>query len=154
MRRIILACALASIFGVPAFGQQAVDPEEGIYQLNLAKSTIRGAAPRTQTLNIGKETFTAVGFDANGKPYTNVFPTAANNPDGVSRPVTGSPLYDASKATRMDPYTVSFVRTKDGKVVEIGTRIYNPESKTITTTLVSAGSAAGSYSHIMVYEKQ
>jgi hypothetical protein len=89
-----------------------LDPEEGIYQLNFAKSTIRGPAPKTQTISIGKETFTAVGFDINSKPYTNVFPTAANNPDGVSRPVTGSPIYDASVATRIDPYTVSFRRTR------------------------------------------
>jgi hypothetical protein len=92
MRRIILACALAGILGVPAFGQQAVDPEEGIYQLNVAKSTFRGPATKTQTINIGKETFTVVGFDANGQPFTSVFPTAANNPDGQPRPVKGSPL--------------------------------------------------------------
>jgi hypothetical protein len=54
MRRIILACAVAGILSVSAFGQQAVDPEPGIYRLNLAKSTIRGAHAKIRTLNIAK----------------------------------------------------------------------------------------------------
>jgi hypothetical protein len=35
-------------------------------------------------------------------------------------------------------------------VVEIGTTIYNPQTKTITTTLVSAGQAAGAYGQLKV----
>jgi hypothetical protein len=63
MRRIILACALAGILGVAAFGHQAVNPE-GIYQLNFAKSTIRGPTVKSATLNYTPDGFTGTSFDA------------------------------------------------------------------------------------------
>jgi hypothetical protein len=151
---ILSGVVIAAGLTLPAFGQ-GVDPEEGIYQLNLAKSTIRGPAPKTQTLNIEKRAFTAIGFDINGKPYTIVYPTQANNPEDATLPITGSRLYDAAKGTRIDPYTVSFNRTKDGKVVETGVRIYNPKDKTLTVTYIgTSNSVIGPYSHIFVYEKQ
>jgi hypothetical protein len=77
---------------LPAFGQEAVNPEEGIYQINVVKSTFRGPIGTNQTLNIGKETYTVIGFDASGKPFSIVYPII--NTEGHSRPVTGSPAYD------------------------------------------------------------
>jgi hypothetical protein len=42
-----------------------------------------GSADRKkQTLNIGKETYTVIGFDATGKPFSIVFP--AGRPEGRS----------------------------------------------------------------------
>jgi hypothetical protein len=148
MSRIILACALAGILGAPAFGQQApVDPEEGIYQLNVAKSTLRGPIPKSQTLYMGKETYTVIGFSANGRPFSIVYPII--NTEGQSRPVTGSPAYDTQSVTRLDPYTIKTVRTKDGKVIQTLISIYNPDAKTITVSAIGAVISA-----VMVFEKQ
>jgi hypothetical protein len=45
MGRIILACALAGVLAVPAFGQ-GVDPLIGTWKLNLEKSTFTGRVPQ------------------------------------------------------------------------------------------------------------
>jgi hypothetical protein len=149
MRRIILACALAGILGVPAFGQQAVNPE-GIYQLNFAKSIIRGPTGKSATLNYTPDGFTGIGFDADGKPTTSTVTIIA---DGKPHPVTGAP-HDMATYTQIDPYTISINRTKAGKVVETGVRIVNPDGKAVWVTLIGTTPAGQSYSHVLVYEKQ
>jgi hypothetical protein len=55
MSRIIIACALAGILGVPAFGQ-GVDPLVGSWKLTLEKSTYVGSPPpKSQTLTFAGE---------------------------------------------------------------------------------------------------
>jgi hypothetical protein len=78
MKQFCLGIIVAIDLTLPAFGQQAVNPEEGIYVLNPGKSTFRGPAVKTQTINIGKETTTAVGFLADGKPFSDTFSTPHN----------------------------------------------------------------------------
>ena len=143
---IIVAIGLAS----PAFGQQAVNPE-GIYQLNIAKSTLRGPAVKSQTISYSGDGFTATGFSFAGQPFTIM---AAVIADGKSHPMMGSPNYDATTYTQVDPYTISISRTKAGKVVETGTRIVNPDGKTIWITAIGTNAAGQSYSHVLVFEKQ
>jgi hypothetical protein len=153
MRHIILACALVGILGVPAFGQETVTPE-GIYQLNLAKSTIRGPfALKSQTAYIGKETTVYVGFRTNDyDAYRGVFP-AFTNVDGQPRQVD-SILYDTQAAMQIDPYTFKVVRSKDGKVIENDIFLYNPDAKTITQTLISTSNSPVQYSYVFFFEKQ
>jgi hypothetical protein len=110
--------------------------------------TVRGPALRTQTVKFEENTVTTVGFDADSKPYILVFPYIV---DGKPRPVTGSPLYDMTTYTQVDPHTVSISRSKAGKVVESGYRIFNPDNKTIT---LSISATDRSFSHVYVYEKQ
>jgi hypothetical protein len=81
MKRLGLSIIVAIGSTLPALGQQVLP--EGIYQLNFAKSTIHGPTAKNQTLNRMGDTVTVVGFDANGKPYTVVFPYIA---DGRPRP--------------------------------------------------------------------
>jgi hypothetical protein len=88
MRRIVLACALAGILGVPVCGQQAVNPE-GIYQLNFAKSTIRGPTSKSADLNYTPDGFTGTGCDADGKPGTSTVTVIA---DGKPHPGDRCPL--------------------------------------------------------------
>jgi hypothetical protein len=57
MKQLGLSIIVAIGLTLPAFGQQAVDPEPGIYQLNLAKPTIRGPHAKIRTLNIGKGSY-------------------------------------------------------------------------------------------------
>jgi hypothetical protein len=147
MKQFALGVVVAAGLTLPAFGQQAVNPE-GLWQLNLAKSTIHGPTNISATVNYKGDGFTTVGFDANGRPFTATFTVIG---DGKPRPVTGSPLYDMTTYTQVDPYTLSISRTKAGKVVETGTRIVNPDGKTIWVTAIATD---GSYSNVAVYEKQ
>jgi hypothetical protein len=149
MKQLGLGIIVAIGLTLPAFGQQAVNPD-GIYQLNLAKSTIRGPASKGQVLNYTANEFTGTGFDADGKPGT---ATVTITADGKPHPVTGA-LYDMATYTQIDPYTISINRTKAGKVVETGVRIINPDGKAIWVTLIGATPNGQSYSHVLVYEKQ
>ena len=151
MKPFCLGIIVAIGLMLPAFGQDIVYPEEGIYVLNPAKSTFRGPAQKYQIINIGKETTTAVGFLPNGKPFTDTFPNGRGSTDGQFHPVIGSPNYDAQANTRLDTYTVKGVRTKDGKVLQTLIAIYNPDGKTLT---VSATSPTGAFNHVYVFEKQ
>jgi hypothetical protein len=148
MNQLGLGVVAAISLTLPAFGQQAVNPPDGIYQLNFTKSTIRGPISKSQTLSVVGDTVTVVGIGADGKPYTFV---DTNTPDGKPRPVTGSPAIDTSTWTQIDPYTTRMNRTKAGTPVHAGVRIFNPETKTVTLTVIAAD---GSYSHVLVYEKQ
>ena len=135
---------------LPASGQQAlkgINPE-GVYQLNLAKSTIRGPAAKSQTINIVGDELTLISIQPDGKPFTATYPVIL---DGKSHPIVGVPTYDATTYTPLDPYTVSVSRTKGGKVVETGTRIFSPNGNLIMITAIATD---GSYSNIAVYEKQ
>jgi hypothetical protein len=150
MKRSCLGIIVAIGLMLPAFGQEAVNPD-GIWQLNLAKSTIRGPTVKSQTTSYSGDGFTATGFSIAGQPYTITAPIIA---DGKSHPFTGSPNFDAVTYTQLDPYTISVSRTKAGKVVETGTRIVNPDGKTIWLTATGTNAAGQSYSHVMVFEKQ
>lgn len=75
MKQLCVGIVVVAGLALPASGQQAVYPEEGIYQLNPSKSTFRGPGAKSQIVNVGKETYTLVGFDATGKPFSIVFPT-------------------------------------------------------------------------------
>jgi len=135
----------------PAFAQ-AVTPD-GIFQLNVAKSKYNpGPPPKSVTLNYqaaGK--VTAVGFDADGNPFTTVFTVVG---DGKSRPVTGSANYDATAYTQVDPYTLSINRTKAGEVVETGSRAVSQDGKTVTITAIGTDANGRPYNNVLVYEKQ
>jgi hypothetical protein len=155
MKRFGLGVVVAIGLTLPAFEQEAVDPEGGVYVLNPAKSTFRGPGIRTQVLYVGKETSTVVGFLANGKSFSATFP---NGPiDGQSHPAPDAIAFDAQTSTRLDPYTVKTVRTKDGKVTQTLIAIYNPDAKALTVTAIGTatiGSAQQSLAHVWVFEKQ
>jgi hypothetical protein len=150
MKRLGLGTIVAISLTLPAFGQQAVNPE-GVYQLNLAKSTIRGAPySKSETLNYTADGFTVAGFDSNGKSYTAAVTVIG---DGKARPLN-SVDYDAITFTQLDPYTLSLNRTKAGKVVETGIRIVNPDGKSVWVTRIGTTATGQSYSYVLVYEKQ
>jgi hypothetical protein len=151
MKQIGLGIIVAIGLTLPAFGQQPVNPEEGVYVLNPAESTFRGPAIKAQMLYVGKETYTAVGFLANGTSFSATFPGIT---DGTPHPISGLANVDAQTAAQLDPYTVKTVRTKDGKVVQTLIGIYNPDSKTITVTTIGTSPAGAAYSHVWIFEKQ
>jgi hypothetical protein len=136
MRRIILACALAGILSVSAFGQ-GVDPLIGTWKLNPEKSTYVGTVPpKSQTLTFTGEgrnfIDTVEGVDAQGQPFKLVFQHIY---DGMPHQLTGSPDYDSTTFTRTGN-TISSVRFKNGKTVVVSQMQIVP-GKTIT--LVTGG---------------
>jgi hypothetical protein len=151
MKQLGLGIIVAVGLTLPAFAQEAVSPEKGVYVLNPAKSTFRGPGSKNQVLYVGKETTTVVGFLANGKPFTAVFPNGSV--DGQSHPAPDAIAFDAQTSTRIDPYTVRTVR----KAVQTLIGIYNPDAKALTVTAIGTatiGSAQQSFAHVWVFEKQ
>jgi hypothetical protein len=152
MKQLGLGIIVAIGLTLPAFGQEAVNAEEGsVWVLNPTKSTFRGPISKTQAFYVGKETYTVAGFLANGTSFSVTYPASD---DGKSRPISGAPNVDAQTVTRLDPYTIKTVRTKDGKVVQTLIAIYNPDGKTTTVTVIGATPAGVSYNSVLVFEKQ
>jgi hypothetical protein len=120
MLRIILACALAVIFAMPARAQ-SVDPYIGTWKLNLEKTTFVGApVPKSFTLT----------YSAEGQNFIatldQVYPEGRQNKmvftmnfDGQPHPTTGSSIFDAATSTRFGN-TIHLVYFKNGKAVAIG----------------------------------
>ena len=111
------------------------DPLIGTWKLNLDKSKGTGPPPRSGTLTYTQDgqniRNTAQGIDAQGNSTTVVF---MHIYDGMPHPTTGSPVYDASAYTRVDPNTFIVSRFKAGKLVAIGTGVLSQDGKTQTFT--------------------
>jgi hypothetical protein len=148
MKQSRLGIIVAIGLTLPAFGEEAVKVPDGIYQLNYAKSTIRGPFPKSLTINTVGETSTVVGFGPNDKPYTIVLPLII---DGKPHPITGSPVVDTETRTHLDMYTSSIKRTKEGKLVQAGYEIFNPQTNTFTLSLSFVDTPN---SYVLVFEKQ
>jgi hypothetical protein len=150
MKQFYLGIIVAIGLTLPVFGQEAVNPEEGVYVLSPAKSTFRGPAIKTQVLYIGKETYGVVGF-LNGKLFSGAFP---NILDGKSHPPPGETNFDAQTSTQLDPYTVKTVRTKGGRVTQTLIGIYNPDAKTLTVTSIGINQSGVAFNNVLFFERQ
>ena len=127
----------------------------GTWKLNLDKSKLVGAPPRSATLTYTQDgqnmRSTAQGIDAQGNPTMVVF---MHIYDGMPHPTTGSPVYDASAYTRVDGSTLIVARFKAGKLVQIGTLVVSQDGKTLTgpSTGTQANGQLGNT--ILVYDRQ
>ena len=127
----------------------------GTWKLNLDKSKLVGAPPRSATLTYTQDgqnmRSTAQGIDAQGNPTMVVF---MHIYDGMPHPTTGSPVYDASAYTRVDGSTLIVVRFKAGELVQIGTLVVSQDGKTLTgpSTGTQANGQLGNT--ILVYDRQ
>jgi hypothetical protein len=150
MKRLRLGFIIAAGLTLPAFGEEAIKLPDGIYQLNLVKSTFHGPiGDKSQTFNVVGDAITTIGISADDKPY--IFTGINGFADGKPHPVTGITLWDTVTQTPLDRYTISISRSKNGKVVNTAIRVWNPEAKTMWLTMTAAD---GSYSHVLVYDKQ
>jgi hypothetical protein len=153
MRRIILACALAGILSVPAFGQ-GVDPLIGTWKLNLEKSTYIGIQPpksQTNTWSGEGQNFinTVEGVDGQGQATHVVF---RHIYDGMPHPTTGNPNYDSTAYTRVGN-TINGVRFRQGKPVEVNQGIIVP-SKTYTFRAEGINANNQPYHQVLVFDRQ
>jgi hypothetical protein len=132
------------------------DPLLGTWKLNLAQSEYSpGPAPQSSTMHYepAGEGFkdTVTGLDAQGRPSTRVFMMIY---DGQFHPTTGVTGYDESAFTRIDDYTVVYVRRLRGKVVATGTRVMSRDGKTLTFTGIGVTESGQRTDTVVVMEKQ
>jgi hypothetical protein len=135
---------------LPALAQETERAQlaEGIYMLNVAKSTVlRGTLSPAQFVKIEKDKSTVLGWSAAGQVINFTLPIA--RPDGKPRPITDSAIWDSSVATQLDPFTISEVRSKDGKPVTTIFTMINPKGNMFMTTLVGRTNSI-----LYVFEKQ
>ena len=160
--KLIFRCAaflMATSMASAAFSQAVApqnDPLIGTWQLNLSKSKYSpGPAPQGSTMHYeaAGEGFrdTVTGIDAQGRPTTSVFMMIY---DGQFRPTTGVTGYDASAFTRIDDYTILYVRTLRGRVVASGTRVMSRDGKSLTFTGIGLNANGQRYDNVVVMEKQ
>ncbi len=156
MALLFLAAVLAT--AVPEIGLAQGNPLIGTWKLNLAKSKfIPGPAPRSQTLAFAGEgeslTNNVETIDPQGQAskqvYTHIY-------DGKPHPTPGVPggVYDATAYSRIDTYTVNFVRFKDGKAVQTGSIAVSGDGKTYTVTVGGTGGTGQPVVAVAVYDRQ
>lgn len=153
--RLFAVMTIAGAMVSPTVFAQS-DPLLGTWKLNLAKSKYSpGPAPQSSTMHYEAEGAgfkdTVTGIDAQGRPTTSVFTMIY---DGEFRPTTGVTGYDASAFTRIDDYTILYVRTLRGKVVASGTRVMSRDGKTLTFTGTGLNANGRRYDNVVVMEKQ
>jgi len=142
--------------GLPQRGFAQSNPLIGTWKLNLEKSKyISGPAPRSGTLTYAPDgqniRNTADAIDAQGQATKTVF---MHIYDGQPHPTTGSPAFDASAYTRVDPNTFVFSRLKAGKLVGAGTGVLSQDGKTWTVTQAGTDANGRPLNSIAVYDKQ
>jgi hypothetical protein len=152
MSRIILACALAGILSVPAFGQ-GVDTLIGTWKMNLEQSTSTTPLPKSETIVFtGEEQnliATVEGVSPQGTPYKHV---VSHIYDGKPYPVTGNPLYDTSVFTRVGN-TINRTTFRNGKAAIVGQGVVIP-GKTYTVTQEGIDLNNRPFRDVAVFDRQ
>jgi hypothetical protein len=151
MSRIILACALAGILAVPAFGQ-GVDPLIGTWKMNVEKSTSSAPLPKSLSFTVVKDgqnmLSTVEGVDGQGRAFKFLVPHIY---DEMPHPITGNPNVDSARITRIGN-TYNQVRFRQGKPVEVMQVIIG--DKTVTGTAEGVAPNGSSYHNVLVYDRQ
>ena len=157
-RRVVIALLVAFVLSAvfPQIGMAQGISDVGTWRLNLAKSKYNpGPAPKSGTLIVEPEgqglKATAEGVDAQGKPTKAEFVVIF---DGNSHPVTGVPAYDASSYKRINDFTMEYTRTKNGNVIQTGTRVFSTDGKAATFTTKGVNANGQPINNVAVYERR
>jgi hypothetical protein len=143
-------------------GQAPADlqPKFGTWKLNLQKSKFpeETAAPQSDTRVYedrggGVVMSTHTTIDHHGKESLTIY---AAKFDGKEYPVAtrGSGALSTIAFHAIDPYSESFVLTRDGKVATRGTTTISKDGKRLTMTLNTTNSKGQTSQGISIYEKQ
>jgi hypothetical protein len=129
----------------------------GTWKLNVEKSKFSpGPGPKASVLTyeaVGEALkVTNEGMNAQGNPTKSTFGPFAN--DGKPSPVTGVPDFNESTYKKIDDTTVEFIRLKDGKEVQRGTRALSADRKTMTFSTKGVNASGQQIDNVVVYEKQ
>jgi hypothetical protein len=157
MNRLICAIVLAAATTVlPArLPAQNVDPANGTWKLNLAKSKIKRVdVPQSETrkyeVSGDNVKLTTDVIDAQGKP---IHWEISAKLDGKDYPITVSGL-DAIALTRVDAHTTKAVTKKAGKPVVFTTRTVAKDGKTMTIEFRGSDEIGEKIDDMQVYDKQ
>jgi hypothetical protein len=154
--RIFTVAAVILLTSCSHAGFAQSDPLIGTWKLNLTKSKYSpGPTPQSSIMHYepAGQGFrdTVTGIDAQGKPSTSEFTMIY---DGKFYPTTGVIGYDASAFSRVDDYTVTYIRTLAGRVVATGTRVLSRDGKTLTFTGTGRTANGRQYNNVAIYDKQ
>lgn len=132
-----------------------IDPAEGMWVLNLAKSNYQTPAPKAETrhFRVVDDLFdvVAIGANAAGLPYRQTWKLRL---DGQDYPVQGEPTIDTLASTSSGSGAVSTVGKKNGQVVIRAERTISADGMTmrlVSNLTLPDGSTAR---NVAVYELQ
>jgi hypothetical protein len=89
--------------------------------------------------------------EADGTLHTVEYRVAA---DGKDVPVKGSPVYDTLSVERVDATMSRATRKKNGKIVQISTRVLSEGGSTMTITTMGTDQYGRSVHDVTVFERQ
>jgi hypothetical protein len=152
---VFLGACLLATSAVIAAGS-SVNPAVGTWELNVAKSTFAGAAPKGETRTYsesadGATTLTEKTVAADGTENT---VSMTYKPDGKDYPITGSPTFDTLSVKPVSSRTIAFSLKKAGKVVATGRRTVSKDGKTLTMTETATNESGAKVEEREVYDKQ
>jgi hypothetical protein len=138
----------------PAAGQ--APPALPEWKLNVAKSTFDpGPPPRSTTATLfaaGRYIrVVAKTVDAKGRVSVVEYRVA---PDGEEVPVKGARAYDSLSMKSVDTNTTEATRKKNGKVVQVSTRVMSADGRTATFTTVGTDEHGRKIHDVTVFERQ
>ena len=161
MKRALMTSLMFSVLAIAVtmLPRMALAQSEllGTWKLNVEKSKFNpGPAPKSSVLTYqaaGEATkVTNEGVNAQGNPTKSVFGPFTN--DGKPSPVTGVPDFNESTYKKVNDTTVEFVRLKDGKEVQRGTRVVSTDGKSLTFTTKGVNASGQQIDNVAVYDKQ
>lgn len=153
---VSVAClGLSSLVVSPAFAQ--VDPQVGVWKLNVAKSKYSpGPAPKSATTTIvAAGTGRKVSVEQTQADGSVSKWTFTANYDGKDNPMTGNnPDADTVARTKVNANTVRTVSKKGGKVTTDQLSEVSKDGKTRTVTTKGMNAAGKPVNNVAVYDRQ
>jgi hypothetical protein len=155
MKQLGLGIIVAIGLTLPAFSQSA-NPLLGTWKLNVEKSTFFTPAPKNGMATWAPDAQGVLknsggGIDAQGQEYKFTF---THIWDGKPHPVTGTPLFNEDTYDRINTNTLNFVRSKDGKPVQMGSLAVSDDGKVLSVTVIAVGANGQLVRSVGVWEKQ
>lgn len=157
--RLLTGLVLLALMPLSAQIQAGLHLKFGTWKLNLEKSQFApGTAPRSDTRVYedrggGVIMSTHTTINQQGQEALTIY---AAKFDGKQYPVATRGLGALSTIAFqvIDPYSESFVLTRDGKVAVRGTTTVSKDGKTLTMTLNTINTQGQTSQGISIYEKQ
>jgi hypothetical protein len=126
------------------------------WKLNVAKSTFEpGPPPRSITTTLFPSgryiKIVSTIVDAHGQVSMVEYRVAS---DGEEVPVKGTRAYDSVSMKSIDANTTEATRRKNGKIVQVSTRVRSADGNTATFTIVGTDERGRKIHDVTVFERQ
>lgn len=131
----------------PFFGTWKLDPAQCSYEFGLPpQSGLYRIEPEGTGL-----TFTAEWVTPEGQPAHVVF---QGIPDGRDHPSGHPAVADTITTTRVSASQLDTAAKKDGRIVNLATRVLSPDGQTMTVTQSGITPQGQPYRNVAIYRKQ